>query len=1484
MSKQFFEVFPTLKLNMDFQRLLQDVEVTKVATNQTRDYLHVHIFSTHLLSKQFIYALEKAIKEQLFGMTMVQIQILEKYQLSEQYTPENLLREYRDSILLELKNRSVVEANMFANAKCEFENERIMHLQFEDSIVAQGKAEAIIQLLKEVYENRCQIPVDIRVTYTEAKKSKMQEHNAIQLQQAINAIVEQNALVQDEIKAEKAAKLEAKKEEKAEKAAKVQEKLTYIRPVKQSDDPNLVYGRDFEDEPIALSNVIGEMGEITFRGQVTSMETREIRNEKTIIMFAVTDFTDTIMVKMFAKNEQLPEILGAIKKGAFLKIKGVTTIDRYDSELTIGSIVGIKKIPDFRVFRKDTAPEKRVELHCHTKMSDMDGVSDVKEICARAHDWGHQAIAVTDHGVVQAFPDANHYIEQLDKEDPFKIIYGVEAYLVDDLMDIAVRAKEQTLDDSYVVFDIETTGFSSVEDRIIEIGAVKVQQGKIVDSYSTFVNPERPIPFEITDLTSITDEMVLDAPTIETVLPEFLEFIGESALVAHNAGFDVGFMEQNCKRMNLPEKFTYLDTVALARVLLPTLSKYKLNIVAKALGISLENHHRAVDDARATAEIYVKFIEMLKEREITTLKEVNQFGSTNPDAIKKMPTYHAVILAKNDVGRVNLYRLISLSHITYYARRPRIPKSEFLRYKEGLIIGSACEAGELYQAILQHKSEEAIARLVNFYDYLEIQPLGNNAFMLESPKYEEIRTEEDLMDINRKIVRLGEEFHKPVVATCDVHFLDPEGEVYRRIIMSGKGFADADNQAPLYLRTTEEMLEEFSYLGSQKAYEVVVTNTNKIADMVEKISPVRPDKCPPVIEDSDKTLRDICYSKAYSMYGNPLPEIVVERLERELNSIISNGFAVMYIIAQKLVWKSVEDGYLVGSRGSVGSSFVATMAGITEVNPLSPHYYCTNCHYNDFTSEEVRAHAGGCGWDMPDKVCPQCGTSLKKDGFDIPFETFLGFKGNKEPDIDLNFSGDYQSNAHKYTEIIFGDGQTFRAGTIAGLADKTAYGYVKHYYDDHGEGKRKCEIERLSLGCTGVRRSTGQHPGGIIVLPLGEDINSFTPVQHPANDTTTDIITTHFDYHSIDHNLLKLDILGHDDPTMIKMLEELVEQLTGEKFIATDVKLDDKGVMALFHGTEVLGITPDDIGGTPVGCLGIPEFGTDFTIQMVVDTKPQTLTDLIRISGLSHGTDVWLNNAQELIKSGQATISTCVSTRDDIMTYLINKGLDSEQSFTIMERVRKGTVAKGKCKEWPEYKADMLAHDVPEWYIGSCEKIKYMFPKAHAAAYVMMAYRIAYCKVYYPLAYYAAYFSIRAKAFSYELMCQGKERLEHYINDYKRRSDSLTNKEQDTLRDMRLVQEMYARGFEFLPIDIYHSQATKFQIVDGKLLPPFSSIEGMGDKAADAVEMAAKDGPFLSRDDFRQRTKVSKTVIDFMGDLGLFGDLPESNQLSLFDF
>ena len=1378
------------------------------------------------------------------------------------------------------------------------------------------------------------MPVDVEIDYEEVGESKYKKFNEMQLQQEVDAIRERNQKLQAQHATEEAAKaketegVSKKKAEKAEDAAKEADasstqnkqeqkkpetpkkqefagkssgfksgKGSFVRrdyPLKRSDDPNVIYGRDFDDMPIELKTVTGEMGEITFRGQVISFDTREIRNEKTIVMFAVTDFTDTIMVKMFTRNDQLPDLLAEIKKGVFLKIKGVTTIDKFDGELTIGSVTGIRKTSDFRVTRKDKYPEKRVELHCHTKMSDMDGVSEAKDLVKRAHDWGHPAIAITDHGVVQGFTDANHVIEDLDKDDPFKVIYGVEGYLVDDLTKIAENEKGQDLEGTYVVFDIETTGFSAVTDRIIEIGAVKVEDGKITDKFSTFVNPKRPIPFRITELTGITDEMVIDSPDIETILPQFIEFIGDAVLVAHNASFDVGFIEQNCKRQKIEADFTYVDTVALARVLLPALNRFKLDTVAKALNISLENHHRAVDDAGCTAEIFVKFVQMLKERELTTLAKVNEFGDLNPDSIKKLPTYHVIILARNDIGRVNLYQLVSASHLVYYNRRPRIPKSVLNEHREGLIVGSACEAGELYRALLDGKPDETIAKIVDFYDYLEIQPLGNNAFMVESDKVTSVNSMEDIMDLNRKIVHLGEQFHKPVVGTCDVHFMDPEDEVYRRIIMAGKGFGDADKQAPLYLRTTEEMLDEFAYLGSEKAYEVVIRNTNLIADMIEKISPVRPDKCPPVIENSDQMLRDICYNKAHSMYGDPLPEIVHERLERELNSIISNGFAVMYIIAQKLVWKSNEDGYLVGSRGSVGSSFVATMAGITEVNPLVPHYYCSNCHYSDFDSEEVKKYVGGCGHDMPDKNCPVCGQKLVKDGFDIPFETFLGFKGNKEPDIDLNFSGDYQSKAHKYTEVIFGKGQTFRAGTIAALAEKTAYGYVKNYYEERGDRKRNCEIDRIVAGCTGIRRSTGQHPGGIVVLPHGEDINSFTPIQHPANDMTTDIITTHFDYHSIDHNLLKLDILGHDDPTMIKTLEELINSDAMDNkydgvnnvFKATDIPLDDPGVMGLFAGTEVLGITPEDIDGCPLGCLGVPEFGTDFVIQMVIDTKPKTLSDLIRISGLSHGTDVWLNNAQTLIEEGKATISTAICTRDDIMTYLINKGVESEESFTIMERVRKGTVAKGKCKEWSQFKKDMLEHDVPEWYIWSCERIKYMFPKAHAAAYVMMAYRIAYCKINYPLAYYAAYFGIRASAFSYELMGQGKEKLLYHMKEYKRRAElnQLSKKDQDTLKDMKNVLEMYARGFDFLPIDIYKSKASKFQIVGDKLLPPFNTIDGMGDKAAEAMEIAAKDGPYLSKDDFRQRTKVSKTLVDLMADMGLLGDLPETNQLSLFDF
>ena len=1510
MSKPFFEVFPTLKVKDDIQMMLQGVEVTKVSTNSTRDFIRVSLYSRHLIQKKHIYEVERLLKQQLFARSHIQVSVKEQYDLSEQYTPENLMNEYYDSFLMELDQRSVVERNMLQNASYEFENGNILCLTLTDTIVAQGKKDSLSTYLSDVFEERFHRPVEIRVLYEKAKDSKL-KYNEAKLEQEIEAIREQSQAV----KAKKAQELEQKEEKKDEKTKAKSNSAgesgnntksggrssggfkkggsfgkggySFVR--KATDDPNLIYGRDFDDETIELKNVLGEMGEITIRGKVISMETREIRNEKTIIMFAVTDFTDSIMVKMFVRNDQLADILGDIKNGAFLKLKGVTTVDRFDSELNIQSVVGIKKISDFTESRVDTAPEKRVELHCHTKMSDMDAVTDVTTLLKQAHDWGHPAMAITDHGVVQAFTDANHYIESLDKDDPFKVIYGVEGYLVDDLTDVAVNEKGQPLDDTYVVFDLETTGFSPIKDKIIEIGAVKVEHGEITDKFSTFVNPKVPIPFQITQLTSITDQMVIGAPDIETVLPQFLEFIGDAALVAHNASFDVSFIEQNCRYQDIQPDFTSVDTVAMARILLPTLSKYKLNVVANALHISLENHHRAVDDAGATAEIFVKFIEMLKDRGIYDLAKLNQFGENNADAVRKLPSYHVIILALNEVGRVNLYTLISMSHLKYYARRPRIPKSELSKYREGLLVGSACEAGELYQAILNDKSEERIAKIANFYDYLEIQPLGNNQFMIESQKITKVQNEEDLKEINRKIVALGERFNKPVVGTCDVHFMNPEDEVYRRIIMAGKGFGDADNQPPLYLRTTDEMLEEFEYLGSAKAREIVIENPVKIAEMVEKITPVRPDKCPPVIPDSDKMLRDICYNKAHSMYGENLPEIVTERLERELNSIISNGFAVMYIIAQKLVWKSVEDGYLVGSRGSVGSSFVATMAGITEVNPLSPHYYCKKCHYSDFDSEEVRKFAGGCGWDMPDRVCPVCGEKLIKDGFDIPFETFLGFKGNKEPDIDLNFSNEYQSKAHAYTEVIFGKGQTFKAGTIGTVAEKTAYGFVMKYFEEKSaknalEGKppivkRKCEIERIAEGCIDIRRTTGQHPGGIVVLPIGEEIHSFTPVQHPANDMTTSIVTTHFDYHSIDHNLLKLDILGHLDPTMIRMLQDL----TG--IDPLEIPLDSKEVMSLFQNTSALGIKPEDIGGTKLGALGIPEFGTDFAMQMLMDTKPQYFSDLVRIAGLAHGTDVWLGNAQTLIKEGKATISTAICTRDDIMIYLIQKGLDSEESFKIMEMVRKGKVASGKCKEWPEWKQHMIDHGVPDWYIWSCERIKYMFPKAHAAAYVMMAWRVAYCKVFYPLAYYTSYFSIRATAFDYEKMAMSPVRLEHYIAEYKAKKaeGTISNTEEDELGVMRIVQEMHARGYEFTPIDIYKAKARTFQIIDGKIMPSFKVISKVGEVAGESIEIAARDGEFLSKDDLRQRAKIGQSAIDKLSELGILGDMTDSNQLSLFD-
>ena len=1516
---KFFEVFNTLKVPEEIGVYLTDTEVTRVSKTSTNSLARVYLSSERLISKQVIYKAEDALKKQIFRMKNMDVRIIDRYRLSKQYTPVKIMEIYYDSILFELEKYWTLEYNLLKNSQWEFDGEHCLVLTLEDGFLSRTYADTLADYFKKIFLNRFGFEIDVIYKYAKKEGSHYELENEHKLNLRV-AQIEKNmraaqaagdGVNEDSSKTafSKGTSTSSKSKNAASSGTKsndgaVQENSRqssfgdknrtqfgqkgsqneYYK--KKPSNPDVLYGRDFDEEPMPIEQVDSALGEIVIAGMIRKVDEREIRNERTILMFDLTDFTDTITVKMFIANAQLPEVKEYIKKGNFIKVKGVAALDRYDQEISITSVWGIRKSQDNREVRNDLSLHKRVELHCHTKMSDMDGVSSVSDIIKQAIRWGHKGIAITDHGVVQAFTDAYHTMEDLKgkykkkgEELDFKIIYGVEAYLVDDTRQIVINSMGQNFNDTFVVFDLETTGFSAEVDRIIEIGAVKIKNGEIVDNFSKFVNPKIPIPFRIEKLTGINDSMVMEAEPIEKILPEFLEFCGDAVMVAHNAGFDTSFIINNAERLGIKYDPTIMDTVLLAQFVIPNLHNYKLDTLCKHLAVSLENHHRAVDDAQATAYIYLKMVKMLEERDIFDLDKLNEAGKLDDEAIKKLHQYHCIILASSEQGRINLYRLISASHLQYFSRFPKIPKSLVNKYREGLIIGSACEAGELFRAMVNGRSEAEIARIVSFYDYLEVQPIGNNRFMIEKDDYY-VKNEEDLRDLNRRIIALGEKFSKPVVATCDVHFLNPEDEIYRRIIMAGKGFDDADNQAPLYLHTTEEMLHEFDYLGSDKAYEIVVENTNKILNMCEDIIPVRPDKRPPVIENSDQMLRTICENRALELYGNPLPEIVKERLDRELNSIISNGYSVMYIIAQKLVWKSNDDGYLVGSRGSVGSSFAATMAGITEVNPLSPHYLCPKCYYNEFDSEDVKKFAGGAGCDMPDKICPRCGHKLNKMGFDIPFETFLGFKGNKEPDIDLNFSNEYQSKAHSFTEVIFGKGQTFKAGTIGTVAEKTAYGYVFNYFKDKSEKegrpivKRRCEIERIAEGCVDIRRTTGQHPGGIVVLPIGDEIHSFTPVQHPANDCTTRIVTTHFDYHSIDHNLLKLDILGHLDPTMIRMLQDL----TG--IDPLEIPLDSKEVMSLFKDTSALGITPADIGGCKLGALGIPEFGTDFAMQMLIDTKPQYFSDLVRIAGLSHGTDVWLGNAQVLLKEGKATISTAICTRDDIMIYLIQKGIESETAFTIMEKVRKG---KGLTEE---QETIMREHDVPDWYIWSCKKIKYMFPKAHAAAYVMMAWRVAYCKVFYPLAYYCAYFSIRANAFDYEKMAMGRDKLEYFIDDYKNKKSlgTITNTEEDELKDMRIVQEMYARGYDFIPIDIYKAKARSFQIIDGKIMPSFKVIDKVGEVAGEGIEIAARAGEFLSKDDLRARAKVGQTVIDKLNDLGLLGSMADSNQLSLFDF
>lgn len=1286
-AQNIFEFFGKLDPPEHLFLPLRSAMVEKVDCYTKQQLLKVYISTDHIINSDLFQETEKLIISQMFPDQGVKVKIIPQFHFDRTLTPLEALELYHDNILWELynKKRDIPSFLLYKDATFQQTDHGVI-ITVDNSFMAEMRGNALKEyiqtLLFERFAIEARIIVDVQED-PEVKEEMLKKLEADRKRALLDSMTQ--------VSIEGPTEATAKKDEK---------KRTNRR---QTKSPDLIYGRNTDGELTKMEDLERLEGEVVVRGKVQSIEEKETKNKKFIWAVLLTDYTDSIKVKLFLKPNEAADLRPIIQTGMCVKVKGLLSFDSYDKEKNISNVVGISKVQDFTLHRMDTAKQKRVELHCHTKASDMDGVSEVKAIVKNAYDWGMPAVAITDHGVVHAFPDANHMREDLwkahkkkcekDGTDPgnykdfFKVIYGMEGYLVNDIEDI---------------------------------------------------EPDVPFP--------------------------------------------------------------------------------------------------------------------------------------------KKKTYHIILLAQNETGRVNLYRLISMAHLEYFSKRPRIPKSELMKHREGIIIGSACEAGELFRALIRGDDDGRLRQIAELYDYLEIQPTGNNHFMiLDDHNYPQIQTEQDLQELNRKVVDLGERLGKPVVATCDAHFLNPEDELYRRIIMSSKGFKDADNQAPLYFRTTEEMLEEFYYLGEEKAREIVVTNSNLIADQIEAISPVRPDNCPPVIENSDVTLREICSKKAHELYGEILPEIVETRMNKELDSIIGHGYAVMYIIAQKLVWKSVADGYLVGSRGSVGSSFAAFLAGITEVNSLAPHYRCQKCFYTDFDSDEVKSFSGGAGCDMPDKLCPVCGEPLIKDGFDIPFETFLGFNGDKEPDIDLNFSGEYQARAHQYTEEIFGKGQTFKAGTIGAIADKTAFGLIRGYYESRGFHKRRSEIERLMGGCEGVRKSTGQHPGGIVVLPKGEDINTFTPIQHPANDMTSDIITTHFDYHSIDHNLLKLDELGHDDPTMIRALQDL----TG--LDPTKIPLDDKKVMSLFTSPEAMGVKPEDIFDWKVGSLGIPEFGTGFVETMLVEANPTQFSDLVRIAGLGHGTDVWLGNAQDLIRAGVCSISSAICCRDDIMVYLIHMGLEPGTAFKIMEAVRKGKVAKGDCGQWAEWKEEMKAHGVPDWYIGSCEKIKYMFPKAHAAAYVMMAWRIAYCKLYYPLEYYAAYFSVRADNFSYETMCQGKEPLEIIMRQMIARSDLLSKKEQDTLKDMRSVQEMYARGFEFVPIDLQTAQANKFTIVDGKIMPAFSSIEGLGGKAAESIEKAVRETKITTVSELKERSGVGDSVIALLDKFGILNGMPRSDQISLFE-
>lgn len=1432
-NKSFVETFPTLELDDQVMDFFRDVMIERLGVFKKTGKLVVKATAEKLIPASVTEQVESALSAAFSMAVEIRLRFDMDISLGE------AINEYWDSIVSTVNGSVALSRGILNGCSCELEEDllnvrlssggsEILKSQGCDRIIADTVEKAFCSKIRVAFYDR-ELDQDFREKYEEFKEN------------------EENRAHNRQLEEEKAQSSGDKKKNRRKQTDESDSRVVEV-----------ILGKNFGDSLMGMSEVTQDSGKVAIEGDISNVEFREIRGNRYICTFDITDYSNSITIKLFVPKDDYDLRSEQIKNGLHFKVRGEAQFDKFSKEL---SIMATDIIEMEKKVKMDNAEIKRVELHLHTQMSAMDAITTAEKLVERAAKWGHKAVAITDHGVVQAYPEAY----SAGKKNKIKIIYGVECYLLDNEPPVVFRSSDQgkgyPLDGGFVVFDIETTGLYAERDRITEIGAVRILEGKIQDSFSTFVDPGIPISEFITRLTGINDGMVAGAPSQEQAFDSFMEFVGDLPVVAHNASFDTGFMKHIARAGGKSFNNIIIDTLQLSRNLFPKLAKHKLDVVAKHLGVKLENHHRAVDDAAATAEIFVKCLELLKEKDVRTIDDIDGAFSERFD-YKKADSYHTILLVKNTTGLKNLYKIVSESHLNYFYKKPRVPKSLLMKYREGLIVGSACEAGELFRGMVNGKSQEEIEKIARFYDYLEIQPLGNNEFLVLTGK---VDGEEGLKNLNNRIVQLGEKLGKPVVATCDVHFMDPRDEVFRRILMFGQGYTDADRQAPLYFRTTEEMLAEFTYLGDQKAYEVVVENTNKIADMVEEVIPIPLGTYPPNIEGAEEEIQTLAYKKAHELYGDPLPELVANRLDKELTSIIKHGFAVMYDIAEKLVAKSNSDGYIVGSRGSVGSSFTATMTGITEVNPLPPHYLCKKCKYSEFITDG----SIGSGFDLPPKNCPNCGEPLKGDGHDIPFETFLGFDGDKAPDIDLNFSGEYQSQAHKYTEVLFGKGNVFRAGTIASVADKTAYGFVKKYVDEKSMAVTNAEINRLVRGCTGIKRTTGQHPGGIIVIPKEYDVHDFTPIQRPADDTESDIITTHFDFHSLHDTILKLDILGHDDPTMIRMLTDI----TGISIY--DVPVHDDKVMELFLSTEPLGIKPEDIN-SEVGTFALPEFGTKFVRQMLLDTKPKTFSDLLQISGLSHGTNVWLNNAQDLVKQGVCTISDVIGTRDGIMTYLMYRNLPPKSSFKIMEDVRKGRGLK------PEYEEEMKAHNVPEWYIESCKKIKYMFPKAHAAAYVLTAIRIGWFKVYQPLAFYVTYFTVRADEFDAELMTHGKEKVRSRITELEKLGNTISAKDKNVLTILEIANEMYSRGFKFLPIDLYKSDATKFLIEDNAIRPPLNSLQGLGSAAANAIVEARADGEFISIEDLRMRSKASKTVIEILQQNGCLEGIPESSQMSLF--